>query len=329
MPLRGLNRIIAIHTLKNLKIEDNHLFKKILKIKKIKRPLEINDLGFLIGPIINASGRLDDANKIIQLISNEYVKTNDELIHNLININEKRKNLENNILKELNIKKLSKSKDNVLIIYKTSLHEGIIGIIASRLKDYFDKPTIVLTKVKSGIYKASARSTSNFNIGSFIKKAIDKDILIDGGGHNLAAGFSIKKEKIENFKLFINNSYEKNQTFSIKEYVSKISLNAINSKFYNEIKLLGPFGPNNVNPLFLIENIKITKPKILGNNFVNFFAKSRSGKLVSSIYLNFLESEVSKTLLYNKNEIDLIVEIKENNWNNKKNLQLIVVDAIT
>ena len=84
------------------------------------------------------------------------------------------------------------------------INEGLIGIIASRLKDYFNKPSIVMT-LSNNIFKASARSTFDFDIGKFIKKCIDKDIILNGGGHHLAAGFSLKKDKIDEFISFINN----------------------------------------------------------------------------------------------------------------------------
>ena len=116
---------------------------------------------------------------------------------------------------------------------------------------------------------------------------------------------------------------------SSKEYISKISLNAINKDFYNDLQKLAPFGSNNESPIFLIENVKILKPKILKNKFVTFYVKSKSGKMIQSVSFNILESQISSALLYNKNDMSLIVQIKENIWNNKKKLQLMVLDVIT
>jgi len=328
MPLRKLNRTIAIYVLNNDLLKKDYLFKKILEFKKINRPLEIEDFSFLIGPILNAAGRLDDANDVVNLITCQNKKKKDKLLLKLIKINEKRKQLESRIIDKIDLKKFANTKNNILIIHNEMINEGLIGIIASRLKDYFNKPSIVMT-LSNNIFKASARSTFDFDIGKFIKKCIDKDIILNGGGHHLAAGFSLKKDKIDEFISFINQSYKKKEVYFSNQYASKISLNAINSKFYNDIKTLGPFGPQNEEPLFLIENIKVLTPKILKDKFISFYAKSKSGKMVPSVSFNLIESEQNKRLLNTTREISLIAKIKENFWNNKKNLQLIVLDVIT
>ena len=328
MPLRKLNRIIAIEIFRNLKYYNNYLLSKIFELKKKNSPYSIDDFGFLFGPILNSAGRLDDANKIVELLTTDNIKTKDRIIQNIIEINEKRKKIEERFIKDINLRKISKIESNVLIICENIAHEGIIGIAASKLKEYFNKPTIVITKSKDE-FKASARSTLNFNIGKSIKDAIDKKIILNGGGHNLAAGFSIKKDKIKKFSNFINEIYEKNKLVNSNEYISKISLSAINYDFFKNLQILGPFGPFNENPIFLVENIKILKPKILKDKFISCYAKSKSSKLFPVISFNLIESEINQTLLYNKNEMSLIVKIKENVWNNKKNLQLIVLDTIT
>ena len=131
------------------------------------------------------------------------------------------------------------------------------------------------------------------------------------------------------FKNFPTYYLESDYVTAVNEYISKISLSAINYDFFKNLQILGPFGPFNENPIFLVENIKILKPKILKDKFISCYAKSKSSKLFPVISFNLIESEINQTLLYNKNEMSLIVKIKENVWNNKKNLQLIVLDTIT
>ena len=328
MPLRKLNRIIAKNVIKNFQDQDNYIYNKILNLKKINRPFEINDFGFLIGPIINSAGRLGDANKVVKLLTTQNYNVKNQIIEQIIKINDKRKKVEENFFKEIDINKVKNSNDEIIIISKELINEGIIGIIASRLKEYFNKPSIVLTR-SGNFYKASARSTQNFNIGKYIKSAIDKKIITSGGGHNLAAGFVIKKNKIREFEFFINDLYKKHIIKSKKNYISKISASAINFDFFQDINKLGPFGTENTNPVFLLEDVNIIKPKIIKERFVNFFIKSSSGKLIPAISFNFLESPLNKILLSDKNKMSLIVQIKENNWNNKKYIQLTVLDTIT
>ena len=110
---------------------------------------------------------------------------------------------------KLIFKNINKENKNVIIYYNNAIHEGLIGIIASRLKDYFNKPSIVITK-SNKLLKASARSTKDYNIGKIIKTLVDKDIIEKGGGHNMAAGFSIKKENLQLLDDFVQNDYLKN-----------------------------------------------------------------------------------------------------------------------
>lgn len=327
MPLRGLNRIIAINTLETFSLKKNFFFNKVFQKKKIKRPLNIYDFGFLFGPLINSAGRLDDPNIVIELLTKDDELLKENIINKLFILNEKRKLIQDSLLKEINLEKIKKNKNKIIIVYENILNEGIIGILASKLKDYFNKPAIVMTK-SGDSFKASARSTNDFNIGRYIKIAIDKKIISNGGGHNLAAGFTINKNKILELQNFLNKMHENKVTNQSKKFISKISLNSLNTEFYKDIKLLRPFGYLNSNPFFLIENIKIIKPKILNNKYVTFFIKSNSGKMFPVISFSLLDSELNKRILHYKTKMNLIVQVNENLWNNKKNLQLIVIDVI-
>ena len=182
---------------------------------------------------------------------------------------------------------------------------------------------------KSGkLYKASTRSIKNFNIGHHIKSALNKKIIENGGGHNLAAGFSIKKENIDILKKFLINIYKKEKPLLDNKYLYEVSLHAINNNFAKEINILAPYGESNLKPLFLIRNIKIIKPIIIKNKLIKCFLKSKIGKMIPAISFNYLESDLSTNLLNNKNEVDLIVQLNENFWNNKKQLQISIVDLI-
>ena len=326
MPLRKMNRLIAIKVLKSFNIKNYYVLNKIFELKEIKRPLTIEDFGYLIGPILNSAGRLKDPNIVVELIINENKKIKEKIIKDLILLNEKRKKVELNMIKEFDFNKIRNS-NNVIIEKSKNFNEGLIGLMANKLKDLFNKPSIVMAK-SSDIYKASARSTTNFNIGKYIKNAIDMNFLINGGGHNLAAGFSIKENKIKDFHDYIEKSFSKNFKKISHKYASKISFNAINKKFIDNLDKLSPFGHGNENPKFLLENVKIVKPKIIKKRYISFFVKSHYTKIFPAISFDLLNSHLSKNILYNKNELTLVIEIKENVWNNKKNIQLIVSDII-
>ena len=328
MPLRYINRIIAKNVLKNFDLNKNYFFKKLFDVSKINRPLEIEDLGFFIGPMINSSGRIGNPKKAVNLLIASKNDIVDRLISELIELNKKRKDIEENIIKNLDFSKINNKNKNVIILILNSVNEGLIGIIASKIKEYFNKPSIVFTQ--SGNYlKGSARSTENFNIGQLIKLGIDKEIIKSGGGHNLAAGLLIEKNKFIEFEDFINLSHKKMiKDNNIRKYLSKITLSAINQNFYNKLCLIEPFGPNNQNPVFLIENVTIIKSTIIKNKFVSCILGSKINKSVNAISFNLINSEISKYLLNYKKEIKILAQIKQNTWNNKKSLQLNILDVV-
>ena len=325
MPLRGINRLLCINVIKNFNINKNFIIKKLFKILKIQRRLNLNDLSYLIAPIINSAGRLDNANQVIELFTTISNNNKIRILKNIYDLNQKRKLIEKKILDELNFNNIDKIK-GVIFIYKSNIPEGIIGIIASKLKDYFNKPCIVFTN-SNGIIKGSARSTNNFNIGEFIQNALNKKIILSGGGHNLAAGVSLLKSKLDTFKRYINSKYEKKNHFIKNHYISKISSSSIHKSFFDELKILGPFGNKNPNPFFLLENVKIIKPKVIKERFISCFVKSNN-RLIKAISFNQINSKISYEILNSKTDFDIFVVINENKWNNKSSIELEIIDLI-
>ncbi len=325
MPIRGINKILAVNVLKNFDINKNFIFKNFFKILNIKKKLEIDDLGYKIAPLINSAGRLENANKIVEMLTTNSKKNILKIILKIYNLNNKRKLIEKRILEKFNFDNPYNEK-GVLIIYSPLIHEGVIGIIASRIKEYYNKPCIVFTN-SGNLLKGSARSTYDFNIGEYINKALHKKIIIKGGGHNLAAGLTLFKKNLDNLKRFINRYYDRNINSNKNFYISKLSLNSININFFDQINLLGPYGNKNSNPLFLIENIKIIKSKVIKDKFISCFIK-KDKKLIKAISFNHLNSKISYTILNSNTNFDIIAKIKDNNWNNKRHIDIEIIDLI-
>ena len=329
MPLRKLNRLIAIETLKKFDINNCIFFLEIYKLKHIKSKVSIQDLGYLIGPILNSGGRLGKSNYATELLSSNNQDFITYKTNELIELNEKRKIIEYNILESIDFTKIEKNNKNIIILYDPTINEGLIGIIAARLTDYFNKPSIVITN-SNNILKGSARSILNFNIGLVIKNAFDNEILITGGGHSMAAGFSLEKFMINNFINFIEKS---SQNLNIKynnsfNYISKISSMAFNKDFFNNFSKLEPFGNDNPLPTFLFENLKVIKINIIKKKHISCILKSKIGFSIQSILFNSVDSKIGLHLLNYKKEINIIGQINQNFWNNKKTVQLIIKDII-
>jgi len=328
MPLRKLNRIIAKKVLDNFDVTKNFIFNEIYKINNKKKNLDIADLAFLIAPLFNAAGRIDKAMKVVNLLTTSDIHEKNKIILELHELNKKRKSIEEILMKEIDLNKISKIKENVIVLLIENINEGLIGIIAAKIKEYFNKPCVVFTKSRSN-YKGSARSTEDFNIGRYVKLGIDNGIILKGGGHSLAAGLTIEKTKFQTFVKFINDQLILKKKFiRTKKYLSKINLSAVNLSFYEELNGLEPYGSFNAKPYFLIENLNILKSSILKNKYVNCLLRSSSGKTMNAISFSLIDSEISKILLNYKNKVNIIAEIDLNLWNGRKLLQLNIQDII-
>ena len=327
MPLRKINKIIAQNTINNFNLKNNLVINYLFELFNLKKKLTIDDLGFLIGPIINAGGRLNKSNYAVELLSSDKYEIIKDRSNKLINLNNKRKIIEKKILDEIDYRKIKKKNKNVIIYYKSNLNEGLIGIIASRLKDYFNKPSIVITNSKNTL-KASARSTSFYNIGDLIKSLIENDIIENGGGHSMAAGFTLQKDNIKILEDFIQNDYSKKmmKINNQNKYDVELSLSAIKNDFMTDINKISPFGNYNLAPTFLIKNLRIIKYETINNRHISTIVKSKTGKTTKAICFNCLNTKIGEYLLSCKKNINIIANISENIWNNKKIIQLNIKD---
>jgi single-stranded-DNA-specific exonuclease len=329
MPLRKLNRLIALNALKNFDITKNLPFNILFDLNNKKNKININDLGYLIGPILNSGGRLGKSQYASELLSSSNNQVIKDRSNDLIKLNDKRKEIETLILNEIDFKKIEKENKDVIVYYNPNINEGLIGIIAARLKDHFNKPSIVIT-VSNELLKGSVRSVYSYNIGRVIKNSLDKDIIINGGGHNMAAGFTLNKNKLKTFENYILEDFSKSNAINnnIFSYESEVSSLSFNQDFYDDIKKLEPFGTGNSVPTFLIRDLKIVNPILLNNKHVSSILKSKTGFLIKSISFNSINTKIGEYLMNYKNNVNVIGQINENIWNDKKALQLTIRDVI-
>ena len=329
MPLRKLNRIIALVALKNFDISKNIAFNELFNLNNKKNKINVNDLGYLIGPILNAGGRLGSSSFASELLSSDNLEVVNNKSNELIKLNNRRKQIETLILDEIDFQKIENENKDIIIYYNPNINEGLIGIIAARLKDYFNKPSIVITS-SNKLLKGSARSIHNYNIGRAIKNSLDKNIINGGGGHNMAAGFTLEKINLNDFKNFIIEDFSKSVS-SIDHtflYDAEVSSIALNKDFYADISKLEPFGTGNPEPIFLLKGLKIIKSSILNSKHISLILKSKTGFSIKSISFNSVNNKVGEYLLNYKNDLNVLGQINENIWNNKKTLQLTIRDII-
>mgnify|MGYP001202099418 CR=1 FL=1 len=329
MPLRKLNRLISIEALKEFKINSNYAFNELFNLKNKKSKLSINDLGYLIGPILNSGGRLGKSNYATELLSTDNSDFLNKRSVELINLNEKRKKIEKLTLDEINFDKIWRDNKKVIIYYNPNINEGLIGIIAARLKDYFNKPSIVIT-LSNNTLKGSARSIYGYNIGQVIKSSLDERIILSGGGHNMAAGFTLKKNKLKLFETFVIENFLKTNATSDSTftYDSEISSTAFNKNFFNDINKIQPFGTANPLPTFLFKDLKVIKSIVLNKKHISAILKSKIGFTINSISFDSVNNKIGEYLVNYKKDLNVVGQINENFWNNKNTLQLTIRDII-
>jgi single-stranded-DNA-specific exonuclease len=329
MPLRGLNRIIVKNVLQNISSYNYSTFKYFIKTLLINKKINIDDIGFLIGPILNSGGRLGYSDYAAKLLSSNNEDEVLKISNKLVNLNEIRKEIEMKIMKKINFNKIKNKFDEVVFVYNPIFKDGLIGIIASRLKDNLNRPAFVMTSSSNSLVKGSVRSILNFDVGKILRKALDQNLIISGGGHQMAAGFIIKKSKLNIFKSFLDTEFNKKQkNKNLFNFESKLSIAAVNNSLISDINNLEPFGTGNPDPIFLFENLKIKNVRIIKNKHVFNLFISRTGKSVPAICFNSLHNDIGNCLLNYKKEVNVVGNLKYNFWNNKKILQLVVLDLI-
>lgn len=330
VPLIGLNRAIVAQGLKVLRSKKNLGIKTLIDICGIESKPNIYHIGYLLGPRINAGGRVGKSSHGANLLISKDAKNVFKIASELDAFNKERQFLEkevlDNILNDIN----ANFSDPVIILSGKNWHEGVIGIVASRLKDKFDKPAIIIS-VKDNIGKASARSIAGFDIGSIIIAATQENILIKGGGHKMAGGFSIKVENIDKFKEFILKKFgklNKNINHLKPLYLDSIlAPSAINIDFYNKINSLAPFGSGNPEPKFVLENMKSVNNKIIKDKHIKSVLVGQDGSSIKTIAFNSVENEIGAYLLKKNNKIfNIAGKLSLNEWKGQSNVEFIIDD---
>ena len=331
VPLIGLNRAIVSQGLKILRLKKNLGLKTLFDVCDIQSQPNVYHIGYLLGPRINAGGRVGKSSHGANLLIKNNPKDVFKLASELDSFNKERQILEKNVLDNILSKLGDEINESIIIINGKNLHEGVIGIVASRIKDKFNKPVIIISEDDSGIGKASARSIIGFDIGSAIISAVQENILIKGGGHKMAGGFTIKIENFEKFKKFIFKKFKKihHNTLNFKPLYldSVIAPTALNIEFYNKVNTLAPFGSGNPEPKFVLENMKIINSKIIKDKHIKSVIEGKDGSIIKSIAFNCVENEIGAYLLKkDKKLLNIAGKLSLNEWQGQSNVEFIIDD---
>ena len=330
VPLINLNRAFVNQGLKVVNQKKNLGLKTLIEISEIENNLTTYHLGYVLGPRINAGGRVGKSTHGAKLLLNNDSKDAFKISSELNNYNKERQLLEKELLKDIMDKDYGLTDEPVIVLHGENWHEGIIGIIAARIKEKYNKPTFIIS-TKSGLAKGSARSIYGFDIGTAVIAAVQNKILVRGGGHKMAAGFTLDTDKISEFKNFLIRKFKSiNINLESKKnifYDTEISPSAINIDFYDKINVLSPFGSGNPEPKFVIKNVRPVNSKIVGEKHIKSVFEGSDSSVFKTITFNCVDNELGSYLLKkNIKNFNILGKLSLNEWRGQKNVEFIIDD---
>jgi single-stranded-DNA-specific exonuclease len=333
VPLKGLNRAFVSQGLKVLAETENKGLEYLMSLLNINRnQLSSYHLGFVIGPRINAGGRIGTSSLGVILLSSEDDKTIQVTAEKLHTLNEERKLLQEATLLEADLQ--VDPTPPIIVVSSDTWHQGVIGIVAGRLKDKYHKPAFVIAiDPISQEGKGSARSISGFDIGHSIHLAHHNNIIIQGGGHSMAGGFSITTSQIPTFKDFMCKHAQ--EFLSFEDLVPKrnfdayLSLNSLTIELLDLIEQFSPFGSGNPTPKFLFANVTLKKIVIMQEKHIRCFIEDPiSGKTGEAILFQAFQTPIGQFLMDQQyKQIDILGTIKKDTWQDKSNIKIYIEDV--
>lgn len=294
MDLKGENRIFVKEGLQMLERTRNPGLRSLIECTGLAdKTISAYHIGFVLGPCLNASGRLDTAKRALRLLEAKTRKEADQLAWDLKALNDSRKEMTEKAVKEaeLMVEASALKEDRVLVIYLPDCHESLAGIVAGRIRERYYKPTFVLTNASEGL-KGSGRSIEAYSMYEELSRC--KDLLMRFGGHRQAAGLSMKRENLESFRKMINDHC----TLTPKDLTEKVVIDmempfsCVTEGLIRELALLEPFGKGNTKPVFAARNVRLMDMRVMGRkkNVLKMRAVDANGNTVEAVYFGNVES---------------------------------------
>lgn len=328
MDLVGENRIFVKQGLEMLKRTSNHGLRALMECTQVPMDrLSAYHIGFMIGPCINASGRLDTAKRALDLLNAPNRREAVMLAEDLKALNDSRKEMTEKGVEQAveQIENTSLKDDKVLVVYLPDCHESIAGIIAGRIKERYYRPTFVLTAGEEGV-KGSGRSIEAYNMFEEMCKC--RALFTKFGGHKLAAGLSLEEENVGRFREVINELAELTEE-DLKPKVSidmQLPLPYVTESLVSELELLEPFGKGNTKPLFAEKNLRVLSPRIIGKNqnVLKFKVQDQRGTQMEAIY--FGDAAACMEYMSGKQTMAFTFYPSVNEYMGNRTLQITVVN---
>ena len=326
MDLQGENRIIVKEGLKKLSSTSFEGLKALIRVNNLEgAEISAYHVGFVLGPCINASGRLDTAARSLELLLAENMEDAMKLADDLYNLNQSRKAMTEQGKEQAiqSIEENNLGKDRVLVVYLPDCHESLAGIIAGRIREAYNKPVFVLTKGSDGV-KGSGRSIEAYSMYEELVKC--GDLLTQFGGHPMAAGLSMEEKNVELFRRRLND----NCTLTEQDLIPKIMIDVpmpisyLSKQLTEQLKVLEPFGKGNTKPLFAQKNLRAAGLRVLGRNrnVVKMLLIDENGIKMDAVYFGEAQEFVNFVQSHDMISVTYYPEI--NVYQGRETLQVVV-----
>lgn len=331
VPLTGVNRALVAQGLKILAGRGHLGLRTLLDVAQLSESPGVYACGFVLGPRINAGGRVGRADLGVRLLTCEDPAEALQLARELDMYNSERKAIEAAVLQEaMAMAEKLDAASPVIVVAGEGWHPGVIGIVAGRLKERFYKPVAVVA-LQDGVGKASARSVPGFDFGAAVIAARDMGLLVAGGGHAMAAGFTVEEGQVEALTAFLAGRLGGNASLSAARQLhidARVSIGGANAAMIDHMEKIGPFGQGNPSIRVVVEGVVNLKPDVVKEAHVKtLFADPLSSQRLSAMAFRAMGTALGEALLTTRGRrVDVAGQLRAQEWNGQRQISLMVDD---
>ncbi len=331
VPLKGLNRAYVAQGLKIMAGRTNIGLTTLIDKANLTEAPTAFHLGYVLGPRINACGRVGDASMGNQLLCATSDYQAQLLVDKLNEFNVARKDIENHVLlSAIEILEGQPQEYPIAFVYGHDWHQGVIGIVAGRLKERYNVPSFVMS-VEADEVKGSARSVPQIDLGALIISAKEKGLITKGGGHTMAAGFSLEESKLEDFRKFVGEYVVEHlgqeAVTPVLEIDAVLDAGGATVELADCLERLEPFGAGNPEPKLMLKHVRIIKPSLIGTGHVRCILISENGGSIKAIAFRVGDNDIGNAMLTAKDAFfDVVGVLRRDRWNGRNEAQFIIED---
>ena len=336
VPLQGLNRAFVAQGLKVMRQRANVGIAALSDVAKIDSAPGAYELGYQLGPRVNAGGRVGKSDLGSRLLTTEDSVLAGDISIELDRLNQERKAIEAQVesaaLAALEAKVFKADLPACILASGQGWHQGVIGIVASRLKDRYRRPTFVIAIDENGVGKGSGRSIPGVDLGAAVVAAQAEGLLLNGGGHPMAAGLTVDAHKLTELDDFLSSRLDRQVQQAGRQNLFKIdgllSLAGANQELLADLDRAGPFGAGNPEPVFAFANVRVVRADIVGTNHVRCILTGDDGGRLKAIAFRAVDKPLGLALLTAKAEpLHIAGKLRRDDWAGKGGVQLFIEDA--